>query len=92
MQMALLGAAAAALMGIAAPAFAQLGPYVPEPGMTTNQSNAGTLDASGWTDARSAGGFSARFPCLYNEYSIAEGVGGRGHRGSVLTCFRDDGT
>lgn len=43
------------------------------PGITLHRTNAGKLDASGWTVATSAGGnFTVLLPCLYQDYSATE--------------------
>jgi len=82
-----LAALAASFVLSAAPASAQ----AQSAGQTLYQSRAGALDASGWTEARStAGGFSVRLPCLYEDYGT-NGPTDKADRGFFLRCDRQDG-
>jgi hypothetical protein len=46
-------------------------PAVAEPTPTMHRAGAGTLDASGWTDASSTEGhFSIRMPCVFDDYKL----------------------
>lgn len=59
--------------------------------LIVHHQGAGTLDQSGWTDAQSQdGGFSGRFPCLYDDYSqtVPEQPDLKIH---WLNCLRADG-
>ena len=45
----------------------------PQPAMTMHRTQAGELDSSGWTVARSTeGGFTVRFPLPFNDFTVAE--------------------
>jgi hypothetical protein len=51
---------------------AVLGQGLP-PGMTMHRTQAGALDADGWTNATSsAGNFSVKLPCLFNDFTTQE--------------------
>jgi hypothetical protein len=85
------------LLGLAAltagPAIAQQavvqGPALP----TMHRIEAGRLDASGWTDARSTrGAFSIRMPCLYNEASLPSSEPEITTTAQTVACERADGS
>jgi hypothetical protein len=69
-------------------------PAQADPPATMHRIQAGSLDASGWTDAISTeGGFSTHLPCLFNDFSINDAdPQSTVSRGFALGCQRADGS